>query len=161
MSQELISALYETVWAVNPEYDNIESLGDYLCQMMNQMSQRTQLSVRLQVQNLPCEVQISSQVRHNIIMVVKEATHNVIKHANASEIGVQMLLSGDLLNITVKDDGCGMQAIDYQSGNGLGNMRQRMKQIGGDCSIESKPGHGTTVILRLVVTKSDQSEKPA
>ena len=149
MSRDLVSALYETVWAVNPEYDNLYALGNYLCQMVNQLCERTNFRCRLDVSVLPREIQVSSQVRHNITMVVKEAINNVIKHASASEVTLCMSLKNDVLDISVCDNGCGFQHVSQDGGYGLTTMKQRMENIGGECSIESTPGHGSAIRLRL------------
>ncbi len=151
MSRELVSALYGTVWAVNPANDNLDALGNYICQMVNQLCEHTQFRCRFHMSHLPGEVHVSSQIRHNISMAVKEAVHNVIKHAKASEIAVHMGFKDDLLAVSVQDDGCGFQANGTFSGNGLNNMKQRLEGIGGSCSVASKPGNGTTVDLRLTV----------
>jgi signal transduction histidine kinase len=151
MSRELVLALYETVWTVNPENDNIDALGNYLCQMVKQMCEQTSLRCRFHALDLPREIQISSQARHNISMAVKEAVHNVIKHSNASEITIRIAFSDDFLNISVEDNGIGFQPNATRVGNGLVNMRQRLANIGGQCSIESNPGQ-TTVQLRLKIS---------
>jgi len=149
MARELVSALYETVWAVNPENDNLEALGNYLCQMVKQLCERTPLRCRFHVLDLPHEVQVSSQTRHNISMAVKEAVHNTIKHAQASEVTVRMAFTGGFLDVSVHDDGAGFQPSDNIPGNGLTNMKQRLQNIGGTCIVESGSGHGTTVRMRL------------
>ncbi|WP_160164451.1 sensor histidine kinase [Pedosphaera parvula] len=156
MSRELVAALYETVWAVNPENDNLDALGNYICQMVNQLCERTQLRCRFHVLDLPHEVQVSSQTRHNISMAVKEAVHNVIKHARASEVTIRMAFEQGSLTVTVQDDGCGFQPHAGMAGNGLTNMKQRLKNIGGHCLFESKTNHGTTVSMRLFVKPADQ-----
>ena len=109
MSRELVAALYETVWAVNPENDNLEALGNYLCQMVKQLCEQTSLRCRFHVQGLPHEVQVSSQTRHNITMAVKEAVHNVIKHAGATEVTIRMVFTDGLLDVFVHDDGAGFE----------------------------------------------------
>ena len=149
MSRELVSALYETVWAVNPENDNLEALGNYLCQIVKQLCEQTTLRCRFHVQGLPHEIQVSSQTRHNISMAVKEAVHNIIKHAKATEVTVRMDFADAFLEVSVHDDGCGFQPTEAVSGNGLSNMKQRLQNIGGSCSIESKPGSGTIVRIGL------------
>src|SRR5271170_6942645 len=101
MSRELVSALYETVWAVNPENDNLEALGNFLCQMAKQLCEQTQLRCRFHVIDLPHEVQVSSQTRHNISMAVKEAVHNIIKHAKATEVTIRMSFSDGVLDVSV------------------------------------------------------------
>jgi signal transduction histidine kinase len=149
MSRELVSALYQTVWAVNPENDNLDALGNYICQMVNQLCDRVQFRCRLHVADLPREVQVSSQIRHNVSMAVKEAVHNVIKHAKASEVKVAVEYTNQMLTVSVQDDGCGFQPSDHIAGNGLGNMKRRLADIGGSCSVESCPGRGTTVQICL------------
>ena len=151
MSRELVSALYETVWAVNPENDNLDALGNFLCQMVNQLCDQRSLRCRLHVVELPSEIQISSATRHNVTMAVKEAVHNVIKHAKATELTVHIELSGRLLTIVVQDDGCGFDTTTESVGNGLTNMKRRLENIGGTCSVESQPGKGTKVKFRLAL----------
>jgi len=151
MSRELVAALYETVWTVNPENDNLDALGNYVCQMVNRLCNKLQLRCRFHVQDLPREIQVSSQIRHNISMTVKEAVHNTIKHAQASEVSIHMTYTGELLAILVQDDGCGFQPAADLAGHGLGNMKRRLEDIGGTCSIESLPGKGTVVRMQLII----------
>lgn len=164
-TRELVSALYETVWAVNPENDNLDALANYLCQMGNQLCSQAQLRCRLEVPDLPAQVALSSQVRHHLIMAVKEALHNVIKHARASEVRIRITFTaarkevrvpssgstGAVLHICIQDDGCGFEVASKLPGNGLTNLRRRMEGTGGDFAIESKLAVGTTVTLRLPV----------
>jgi signal transduction histidine kinase len=151
MSRELVSALYETVWAVNPENDNLEALGSYLCQMANKLCEQTPLRCRFDMMSLSAEVQLSSQTRHNICMAVKEAIHNVIKHAHASEIFMRTTFADGKLDISIQDNGVGFEPTIKTDGNGLPNMMQRLENIGGQCVIESQPGKGATVNIHLEV----------
>ena len=145
MARELVSALYETVWAVNPENDNLDALGNYVCQMVDNLCDKAQLRRRLRMADLPRDFQVSSHVRHNLIMAVKEAVHNAIKHAKTSELSVYMAWEGTTLTIRVQDGGCGFQPVAIAAGNGLANMRRRLEHLGGTCTIQSQPGQGTTV----------------
>jgi signal transduction histidine kinase len=158
MSRELVSALYQTVWAVNPENDNLDALGNYICQMVNQLCDRAQFRCRFHIVDLPREIQVSSQIRHNISMAVKEAVHNVIKHARVSEVEIDVEYSANLLAVSIHDNGCGFEPAGHVPGNGLDNMKRRLADIGGRCSIESCPGRGTTVRLCLTIAPAD---KPA
>jgi signal transduction histidine kinase len=151
MSRELVSALYETVWAVSPENDNLEALGSYLCQMAKQMCEQTPLRCRFNVVGLPPEVQLSSQLRHNLCMAVKEAFHNVIKHSRATEVSMRMTFANQELEISIQDNGAGFDPADKTDGNGLVNMKQRLGNIGGQCLIDGQGGKGTNIRFRLVV----------
>ncbi len=156
MSRELVTALYETVWAVSPENDNLEALGSYLCQMANGLCEHTALRCRFHVNGLPTEVQLSSQTRHNITMAVKEALHNTIKHAHASEVTISITYAADKLEITIQDNGRGFATAHPTEGNGLSNMRQRLASVGGQCAVESQSGAGTTVRIHLLVRPLDR-----
>jgi signal transduction histidine kinase len=151
MTRELVSALYETVWAVDPENDNLDALGNYLCQMVNQLCSQASLRCRFDVVDLPKEIQVSSQTRHSISMAVKEAVHNVIKHARASEVKLCVGFVEGALNISVSDNGCGFNSFEHSAGSGLQNMKRRLEAIGGSCEIKSQAGQGTSVQMRLVL----------
>jgi signal transduction histidine kinase len=156
-SRELITALYETVWTVNPDYDDLDSLANYLCQMANHMCKQTPFRCRLQVAELPKDVKVSSQIRHNIAMVFKESLHNVIKHSGGSEVTLRLVFENNTLDIAVQDDGRGFDPGAQATGNGLSNMRQRMAELGGDFSIKSEPGKGTIARLRLPIKRTMDS----
>jgi signal transduction histidine kinase len=155
MSRELVSALYETVWAVNPENDNLDALGSHLCQIVNQLCEQGNLRCRLHLEELPREIQISSQTRHNISLATKEAVHNIIKHARASEVTVRIGWGDPRLEVSIQDDGNGFEIGDNAAGNGLPSMKRRLEKIGGSCSIESAPSRGTTVRLVLNIAARD------
>jgi signal transduction histidine kinase len=151
MSRDLVSALYETVWAVNPENDNLYAVGNYLRQMTSQLCEPAQLRCRFHIPTLPRDVQVSSQTRHNVAMAVKEAVHNIMKHANASEATIRVVFGEMLLAISIQDNGCGFQTTGLACGNGLANMKRRMEDLGGSCVVESQLGGGTSIHLRLKI----------
>jgi signal transduction histidine kinase len=149
MTRDLVSALYETVWSVNPENDNLDALANYLCQMSNQLCSQAELRCRLEVPDLPTQVVLNSHVRHNLILAVKEVLHNVIKHARATEVRVRIGFEASVLSICIQDDGCGFDPSAHPPGHGLGNLQRRLQSIAGSFAIESRPGTGTHVCLRL------------
>ncbi len=151
MTRDMVSALYETVWAVNPENDNLDALVTYLCQMSNQYCAQARLRCRLEIPETPPGIPLSSQVRHNLMMAVKEAIHNVIKHARASEVRLRIAFEKSALSIAIQDDGCGFDPAACPPGHGLGNLKRRLQAIGGSFTIESRLGAGTKVSLRLPV----------
>ena len=160
MSRDLISALYETVWAVNPENDNLEALGNYICQMVTKLGENATFHCRFNMERLPRDIEVPSQTRHTISMVVKEAVHNIIKHAAASLVTIQITFSREVLAISIQDNGRGFQMGEQRGGSGLSNMEQRLKDIGGTCSINSRVDGGTEVVLRLNIRQQAESIRP-
>jgi signal transduction histidine kinase len=151
LSRDLVSALYETVWAVNPENDNVDAVGNYLCQRINKQCLQAGLRCRLHASQLPRHIVISSRLRHNLSLAAKEAMHNTIKHARASQVTVRVAFQEMTLTLTIQDDGCGFEPESRFDGHGLANMKRRMEDIGGTCLVVSSPGNGTTIQFRLVV----------
>jgi signal transduction histidine kinase len=149
LSRSMVTALYETVWAVDPENDHLDELGAYICQMATQMCAQVKLKCRLMVPDLPQDVPLGSRIRHEIIMVIKEAIHNVIKHSGASELQIRILFENGLLSITLSDNGSGFDPAEQRLGNGLSNMKRRMESCQGTCSLQSRPGSGTHIRLQL------------
>jgi len=160
MSRDLISALYETVWAVNPENDNLDALGNFLCQMANQMCEPARISCWLEVQDLPKNIQVSSHTRHNITLAVKESLNNVIKHAGATEVVMGITFDRTVLLISIRDNGHGFDSDDPAVGNGLKNISLRLGGIGGSSVVESQAGKGTTVTMRVVIKSMHHDEQP-
>jgi signal transduction histidine kinase/ligand-binding sensor domain-containing protein len=148
--REVARRLDETVWAVNPKNDSSGHLATYLCQFAREYLEPTTIRCRLDIAgNLP-EVTLSAEVRHNVFLVVKEALNNAVKHSAATELWLRLATNDGALSIKISDNGQGFQ-VDAcrESGNGLRNMAARMEEIGGESTLRSTPGAGTTVCLRL------------
>ena len=149
LTDDLVRALYETVWSVNPKNDHLDSLVIYASQMANQMCAAANLKCRFEIPDLPDQVPVTSPIRHNVIMAVKEAIHNVIKHGHASEIQICIQHANGVLSIQVSDNGCGFDPSAKVRGNGRNNMERRMRSLQGSSSVASQPGAGTKVTFEF------------
>jgi signal transduction histidine kinase len=68
----------------------------------------------------------------------------VVRHARATEVTLKIELTPELLHIVIEDNGCGFDSRPQDpEADGLHNMAQRLKQIGGNFLLESRPGSGT------------------
>jgi len=83
--------------------------------------------------------------------IVQELTGNVLKHAKANELTVQLIKKDNNLNITVEDDGTGFElsSLRGKEGMGLRNLEERVKSLNGDFSIDSSPGNGTHINMNI------------
>jgi signal transduction histidine kinase len=78
-----------------------------------------------------------------------EALQNAAKHSAAEHVNVHLDGAGDRLVLTVEDDGRGFDPAVVAAGAGLANMRDRIDSVGGDLTMESRPGGGTTLRARV------------
>jgi signal transduction histidine kinase len=84
--------------------------------------------------------------------VVQEALNNVIRHSESREAHVTLSGTNDAVLLRVSDTGRGFDEREaLQSGVGLVSMRERLRMVEGDLTIQSRPGHGTTVIARVPI----------
>jgi signal transduction histidine kinase len=152
-ARKLTSAMDEIVWAVNPRHDRLDSLANYLSRFAYELLSVAEIRFRL---NFPLDLPtqpITAEIRHNLFLAFKEALHNIVKHAAANEVHVELKLEAAQLTLQVADDGRGFgpatPAGHIACGNGLANMQQRLVEIGGVCEIQSEPGRGTRVTFTV------------
>ena len=149
-ARQAIKSLDEIVWAVNPRNDTLAQLMDYTGQFALDYLESAEIRCRLDFPDQIPELQIPTNVRHNLFLVVKEALNNVVKHARADEVWLRLATTVEALQIEIEDNGCGFgRTSDSPGADGLRNMRQRMKEIGGECRIESRIGSGTKIIIEF------------
>jgi signal transduction histidine kinase len=141
--------LHEIIWTVKTENDTAEALAGYLAQTAQSLCGAAGIQCRLKIPKLLPEIPLTSQIRHNVMLTVREALTNAIKHSHASEIGVALRLPEGALEIEVHDNGAGFALADVTPGEGLANMRARMGEIAGTVEWLSQAGQGTTVLIRL------------
>jgi signal transduction histidine kinase/ligand-binding sensor domain-containing protein len=159
-TRELARRLDETVWAVNPKNDSSGHLATYLCHSAREFLEPTGIRCRLDVApDLP-EAPLTTEVRHNVYLVVKEALNNGVKHSGAAELCLRLAANDGVMTIEVSDNGQGF-VVDStrEAGNGLRNMAARMAEIGGQFTVRSAPGEGTTVCLKLPLADDIRNPK--
>jgi signal transduction histidine kinase len=88
---------------------------------------------------------------------VQEALTNVVRYAQARNVGILLERSNDKIRVFVEDDGVGFEPGRAGEGDHLGliGMRERAEMLGGSLTIESAPGMGTSVIVEVPDVNSD------
>ncbi len=155
-TRELIRAMDEIVWAVNPEHDTLDSVANYLARFAQAHFIPAGIRCRL---NLPIEVpasRVRAEVRHNLFLAFKEASHNILKHAKATEVHFALELYGHSARFRLEDNGVGLAnaaaegAVPFgsdriASGLGTASMKERLAAVGGSCVVEAGKIGGTAV----------------
>jgi signal transduction histidine kinase len=161
-ARDLTRAMDEIVWAVNPKHDQLNSLVNYLGKFAQDFLSAGDIAYRLEVPPQLPPWPLGSQVRHNLFLAFKEALHNVVKHAAAKEVRVVLKVEAGSFLLAVVDNGRGFlpgapdaaanpTSLRLEGGNGLANMKTRLEEIGGQCSVQSEPGAGTSVTFAVPV----------
>jgi signal transduction histidine kinase/ligand-binding sensor domain-containing protein len=149
-SRDLVIALDEIVWAVNPRNDSVPSLARYFCQFAQHYLLAGGITCLLEVAVKLPDAPVGSEQRHHLFLAFKEALHNILQHSGANQAQLEIASDAQILAVTLSDNGRGFVAGPKPEGaDGLGNMRTRLARLGGSCVVTSAPDCGTTVAFRL------------
>ncbi len=149
-ARQAVKSLDEIVWAVNPRNDTLAHLIDYTGQFAVDYLRATGVRCLLDLPEQAPQREISTAVRHNVFLVVKEALQNIVKHAHATEVWLRVNVTSQGLRIVIEDNGGGFDRVPEDAlADGLRNMRQRMNELGGECRIQSRIGVGTEIVVEL------------
>jgi signal transduction histidine kinase/ligand-binding sensor domain-containing protein len=149
-ARQAVKSLDEIVWAVNPRNDTLAHLIDYTGQFVVDYLRAAGVRCLLDLPEQAPQREISTAVRHNVFLVVKEALQNIVKHARATEVWLRINATSEGLRIVIEDNGGGFERVPEDAlADGLRNMRQRMNELGGECRIQSRVGAGTEIIVEL------------
>ncbi|MEM9929589.1 MAG: ATP-binding protein, partial [Bacteroidota bacterium] len=118
--------------------------------IVSQLNQRG-LETELEIFGQP-DLRLNEEGQAMLLRILQELSHNVIKHAKAEKLFIQLLDQPNQLLLTVEDDGIGFNpelVRTEASGIGLTNIDSRVTYLGGELQYDSSPGHGTTVTLTI------------
>ncbi len=108
----------------------------------------TLLETEFEVEGAPVEI-LSMERRRHIFQVVRETLANTARHARARWVKVVLQYDEDTLDLTISDDGVGMETLQVSKGYGLRNIRERVRLLDGTLRIESAPNEGVTFHLTV------------
>jgi signal transduction histidine kinase len=152
-ARETTRSLDEIVWAVNPANDTLDGLVNYAGKYAQEYLALDGLRCRAELPAQLPAIPIPPEVRHNVFLAFKEAVHNVVKHAQATEARIRLRLESEKFILEIEDNGRGTgNQTAPQNRNGLRNMKKRMDDIHGEFWIGKAPEKGTIVRLTVPIT---------
>ena len=147
---ELVGSMRQIVWALNAGGASLAEVVGYLRDHARNWCAEQGLKLTGTFDDTWPERSLTTEQRRNILLAVKEALHNITKHARASQVTLNVLWENGLL-VMISDDGVGYDASAPQQGNGLRNMAKRMDLIGGTLVMSSTQGTCITFHVPLPV----------
>ena len=150
-ARTLTRAMDEVVWAINPRNDTLESFLSYLTKFAQDYLTKAGVRCRWDVPLEPPDMPLSAEARHHLYLAAKEAIHNIVKHAGASNVWIRFALQENGFTLEIEDNGKGFDTTNPPArGNGLINLHRRLNELRGQCQVESFPGKGTRVKFVMV-----------
>jgi PAS domain S-box-containing protein len=160
ISNELVEAMSDIVWAINPRKDRLSELSHRMRRFASDMFTARNIKFQFRAAHSDDDLQLGANVRREVFLIFKESVNNVVKHSHCTEATAQFSIEDGRLTLQIKDNGRGFKPaafndpaneVPVRGGNGLPSMHQRATELGGEFKVTTAEGQGTTVWLSVPI----------
>ena len=159
-ARSLSESMRDVVWAIRPDegaWQDLElRLKDAAVALLAPRGIEPDLGGEVPDRPPP----LSPEVRQNVLLFVKEALHNAVRHAEPTRVEVRWRLTRRTLSLRVCDDGRGFDPATVRRGVGLASLRRRAHDLGGTLHIDTAPGRGACLALDVPLRSRRARREP-
>jgi len=146
--QRIRTGMKDFIWVLDPNKDALESTIIKIREIGNDLFEHTGIKFQCQVSDkVQTEMPLNGVQRRQLVLLLKEAFHNIVKHAEAKVCRVQIDQKNTKLIVIIRDDGRGFDTSDYKPGYGIKSIRERARKMNGKLTIESTLEDGTILTV--------------
>ncbi len=158
MADQILAGLHSLAVDLRPASLDRLGLAPALKQYCEAFGRKHGLTVQFETLGLR-GLHIPSEVEVTLYRVAQEALSNIARHAQADTVGIGVSWANQRLSLLIEDDGIGFDPVAAQRHGALGllGMRERVAAIGGNLTVESAAGAGTTLLAEVVLDDPDSS----
>lgn len=148
-SRKIIDAMSDIVWTINTRNDSFEQIILRLRSLTYNLLRAKNIEHTFRADESLNNMKLSMEARRNFYLIFKEALNNLVKYSNASRASISLTHENKFITLHIRDYGIGFDTKQLSTGNGLLNMKSRAEEMKAELKIESEPGNGTNVELKL------------
>ncbi len=160
LSRELVDSMSDIVWAIDPEQDRLDDLIHRMRRFAADLFSYNGVRVRFQADGAEKNPRVDVDIRRQVFLIFKESLNNAARHSGCSEVEIRLQLGGGWLELALADNGRGFDSARVQCGHGLASMAERAKQLGGALALETAPGRGAVLKLRVPLGGASWKRSP-
>ncbi len=153
-SRETMDKMGDIVWMIKPTDQDTMQLQERMENFLYQLCNSKGIQGQIEVEGLK-QAKLSMYQKKALYLVFKEAVNNALKYASPTKITVSLKRVQDNIELKISDDGKGFDPGENGKGNGLGNMKKRAFEMGGQTQVISSPGEGTTILCKIPVKNAN------
>ena len=157
LAADSLKELRDLIWSVDPEQDTLDGFIDFIADFSSRFLTAAEMELELDLPKTGIDRPFDQRIRLELAAVFKEALNNIVKHSNARRVDISLKVEHQRIVLTIQDDGVGMASQGLEptgppkngSGNGLPNMRSRIKGLEGSFGLASKPDFGVKISIDI------------
>ncbi len=148
-SEEMNLSMREMLWSLNSGNDTLGNFIDYAVQYTDSFLKKTKIKLWTESIDVIADTPISTELRRNMFLCLKEAVNNAYKHSRADRLKLSFCQDKNFFLMNIEDNGTGIPE-EHSEGNGLRNMKRRMQEQEGECQMISSES-GTHLVFRILL----------
>jgi ligand-binding sensor domain-containing protein/two-component sensor histidine kinase len=150
IAREATRSISDIVWSINPQRDSLGDLSVRIRSFATELCSARNIECTLELPEADEGIPLEIDTRRQLLLIAKEAVHNLVKHAQCSEAALELRCEGKWLILRIADNGKGFDAQNGHRGHGVESMRSRAAALGGTMALDSRPG-ATRIEFRVPV----------
>jgi signal transduction histidine kinase len=143
-SRQVMENMSDIIWSMNTGKSDQESLVGRIKNYGYDLLSQKNIECRYHIDPAVEKKLQKPEARKHVLLIVKEALNNMAKYSEATQSLVSITIDHTALKVHIEDNGKGF-VVNEGPGNGLKNMEQRAKMLGGNLQVTTSPGHGTII----------------
>jgi signal transduction histidine kinase len=147
IAAETVSAVRDIVWLLRPQGDHRIGTVEHLRETSSIMLET--LKWNFTANEASCHVELPEEATRHLFLFFREALHNILRHAQASKVEVRVEMTDRHFQLTITDDGAGIDPQRLERPATLHALRQRSEALGAELGIDSQIGAGTRLTLSV------------
>ena len=151
-AHKMLDAMNDIIWNIQPQNDTLDSIVARMRSFASELLEAKKIPLCWNVADNVKHLHLALAVRHDFLLIYKEAVNNLAKYSAASEANINLEFHHPNLILTISDNGKGFDPQKTKNGNGLKNMQSRAKKIGAVYHLLTEIGKGTTITLQVKPT---------
>jgi signal transduction histidine kinase len=151
----LYNGTRDILWALDPQSENLNEILNHIRDFGKELFLDTPVEFEFNgIDESLTQVKLPIAYSRNILMIFKELLNNILKHARATQVTVNLInVQKNEVHLTLEDNGSGFDPAITRKGQGINNIIARAKRIDGHININSEKGKGTSVDLKININQ--------
>lgn len=150
IADHLVDEMGEIIWAMNPKNDSLPLFVAHIRHYLGDYFSDSIINLTFQISEVLPDIKLSSDIKRNLYLCLKEIAHNTLKHSGATNADLTIECIQSSILIQWCDNGCGFDISEkLGQGNGLGNLKKRVAEVSGTIDFSSNREQGCCITIKL------------